>query len=75
MVAAKSKPMLITALLSQDSRDYTYRIKFSNVIMVNKGINKCDQRLRYTLEQWNKIGSFDVLNNISEHVILVQLMD
>ena len=27
------------------------------------------------MEQWKKIGTFDIMNNITEYVTLVQLMD
>ena len=43
--------------------------------MVDKTINKGDICLRYKLEKWNKSGTFDILNNISERVPLDQLMD
>ena len=43
--------------------------------MVDKERNKCEQHLHYIFKQWNKIGSFGIINNISEHVALVQLMD
>ena len=34
-----------------------------------------EQRLYYKLETWKKMGTFDITNNISEHVKFVQLMD
>ena len=34
-----------------------------------------DQQLCYKLEQWKKIGTFDILNNNSKYVTLIQLMD
>ena len=54
---------------------YTYRIKFANKIMVDKERNKGEQRLHYKIEKWKKAGTFDIQNSISEHAILVQLMD
>ena len=42
--------------------------------MDEKERNKDEQRLHYTLEQWKKIGSSDIINFISEHVTLAQLM-
>ena len=36
---------------------------------------KAEQNLHYKLEQWNKPVTFDIMNNISEYVILFQLMD
>ena len=34
-----------------------------------------DQQLCYKLEQWKKIGTFDIMNNNSKYVTLIQLMD
>ena len=34
-----------------------------------------EQHLCYKLKQWKKIGTFDILHNISEYITLVQLMD
>ena len=42
--------------------------------MVDKERNTCNQSLCYILEQWEKMGSFDIMNNISGHVKLVLLM-
>ena len=36
---------------------------------------KGNQHIRYKMENWKKIGTFDILNNISKYVTLVQLMD
>ena len=36
---------------------------------------KGEQNLRYNMKIWNKNDSFDILNNMSEYVTLVQLMD
>ena len=33
------------------------------------------KNLRYKLDQWKKTVTFDILNNISEYIALVQLMD
>ena len=43
--------------------------------MVDKERSKVEQRLQYKLEQFNLKVSFYILNHISEHVTLVQLMD
>ena len=43
--------------------------------MFDKKRNKFKQCLCYKLEQWNKIGSFDILNNISEHITWVQFIE
>ena len=42
--------------------------------MVDKERNKCEQLIRYTLEQCNRKGNFRILNNICDHVTLLQLM-
>ena len=36
---------------------------------------KGEPRVYYILRKYKKMGSFDILTDISEHVILVQLMD
>ena len=51
------------------------RIHFANAIMANKRKIKGEQNLRYNLTIWNKIDAFDILNEISENVTLVQLME
>ena len=51
------------------------RIYFANVIMSNRRKIKGEQNLRYNLTIWKKNDAFDILNDISENVTLVQLMD
>ena len=67
--------MRTTVLLSYGSHYYTDTIKFSNAIMFDKERNKDEQHLRYILEQWKKIVSFGIMNNISGNITLVQLID
>ena len=43
--------------------------------MSNRRKIKGEQNLRYNLTIWNKNDAFDILNEISENVTLVQLMD
>ena len=43
--------------------------------MTNKMCLKVEQHLRYNLKILDKKGTFDILNDISENVTLVQLMD
>ena len=43
--------------------------------MFDKERNKDEQHLSYILEQWKKIVSFGIMNNISENITLVQLID
>ena len=50
-------------------------IKFSNSILLDKARKFGEQQLRYKLETWNKTGTFYIMNNISERVTVVQLMD
>ena len=51
------------------------RIQFDNAIMTNIMHIKVEQHLRYNLKVSHKNDAFDILNNISEYVTLVQLMD
>ena len=50
------------------------RIYFAIYIMKNKLRHKGEQRLGYNPKRLKK-GAFDILNDISENVTLVQLMD
>ena len=43
--------------------------------MKNRRIIKVKQNLQYNLNIWNQNYAFDILNDISEDVNLVQLMD
>ena len=43
--------------------------------MKDKLSHKGNQHLRYNLEKLVKKGTFDILNDISENLTLVQLMD
>ena len=54
---------------------FSNRIHFDNSIITNRMHIKVEQRLIYNLKIWQKNDAFDVLNNISEYVTLVQLMD
>ena len=56
---------------------YKFRniIHFANDIMTNIMHIKGEQNLRYNMKIWNKKGAFNILNDISENVTLVQLMD
>ena len=51
------------------------RIHFSNHIIKNRRKIKCEKTLQYNLKIWKKNNYFDILNDISEDVTLVQLMD
>ena len=43
--------------------------------MKNRGKIKGEQNLQYNLTRWKENDDFDILNDISEDVTLVQLMD
>ena len=43
--------------------------------LLQKKQGKIEQNIHYKLGQWRKMGTFDILNNISEYVTLVQLID
>ena len=43
--------------------------------MLNSAINNGYHRLCYYIKQWKIKGNLDIINDISEHVTLVQLMD
>ena len=43
--------------------------------MMDKARNNREQHIRYKLEKWKNIVTFDILNNISKNVTLVQLMN
>ena len=51
-----------------------YRIKFSNKIITDRVSNKGEHRWRYEIVQWKKRGEFDIFNDISDHVTLVQMI-
>ena len=50
-------------------------IHFANDIMKNRRKIKGEHNLRYNLMIWKENYAFDILNDISENVTLVQLMD
>ena len=51
------------------------RTNFANYIMTNRMHIQNERHLRYNLKVWHKTDDYDILNNISEYVTLVQLMD
>ena len=50
------------------------RIDFANDILKNKKINKGETKVHYSLIKYKKKGIYKILEDISEHVNLVQLM-
>ena len=61
----------IELLLYYQECGYTSRIKFSTKIMLDKESNIVKQLLRYNIIQWKNQGSFDSLNDITNHVTLL----
>ena len=57
------------------TENYINRIQFANAIMKNRKKIKGEQNLRCNLTKWKKNDAFHILNDISENVTLVQLMD
>ena len=70
MVSINETETRIPALITYELHDYYDMIKFSNAIMVDKARNKGEKCLHYKLELWNNVGTFDILNKISDHVKL-----
>ena len=50
-------------------------IHFATDIMQNKKRNKGETRVHYSLMKYKKKGEYDILENISANVTLVQLVD
>ena len=57
-----------------ESEGNTSRVLFENDAMEDKEQVKGDQYLHCTFKRWKKSISFDILNDISEYVTLVQLL-
>ena len=66
---------LIEEYLTLQTYIFSIRIHFANHIMKKGRKIKGEQTLQYNLTIWKKSNYFDILNNISEDVTLVQLMD
>ena len=50
------------------------RIDFGNAILKNEKIMKGEPRVYYSLSKYEKMGSYDILTDMSEHVTLEQLI-
>ena len=61
--------------LTLQTEIFKIKIHFSNTIMKNRIKIKGEKNLQYNLMIWKKNDAFDILNDISEYVTLVQLMD
>ena len=66
---------IATHISSPITGDILDRAMFANAIMTDRKRRKGEQRMLYKLEDWKKIGTFGIMNNISKYVTLVQLMD
>ena len=75
MVSENATTTGIYTSLSHDVHAHSDIIKFSNAITDNKARNNGEKFPRYKQEKLKKAGTFDVLNNNSENVPLVQSMD
>ena len=59
----------ISSSLSCGTVGFINRTKFSSDILTYCAIKKGEKQCRYKLVQWNNKGSFDIFNDISDHVI------
>ena len=50
-------------------------IKFARDVITDHVRNKGEKRCRYKIFQWRIKGSFDIFNDISDHIMLIQLRD
>ena len=74
-MAVPSLANFIEESLTLQTNKFRNRINFSNDIMTSKMHLKGEHHLRYNLKICKKKGAFDILNDNSENVILVQLID
>ena len=51
------------------------RIHFANDIMLKNKINKGEARVNYKLMKYKKMGDYNLFEEISANITLVQLMD
>ena len=72
--AVKSLANLIKESLILQIDKFRNIIHFANGIMTNIMHIRGEQNLRYNMKIWNKNYVFDIINNISEYVTLVQLI-
>ena len=66
---------LIEESLTLQTEIFKSRIHFANTIMKNRRKIKGEQNLQYNLMIWKTNDDFDILNDTSEDVTLVKLMD
>ena len=53
---------------------YFSRIIYANAIITDKVVNRGEKRRHYILKQWERSDEFDILDDMSEFIKLVQLM-
>ena len=63
----------LSSSLSCETVGFINRIKFASNILTDRVINKEEQQCSYNLVQWKNKLSFDIFNDISDHVTLFQL--
>ena len=63
---------LIEESLTLQTEIFKSRAHFANTIMKNRRKIKSEQNLQYNMTIWKKNDDFDILNDISEDVTLVQ---
>ena len=73
--AVSSLVKRIEESLNLQTKEFKTRIHFANAIMKNRRRIKVEQNLQYNMTIWNKNDAFDILNDISEYITLVQLME
>ena len=61
--------------LSCDNIGFKNSIKFDSDILTDCVRNKGEKQCRYKLIHWKIKGSFEICNDISDHVTLFQLID
>ena len=65
----------LESFLKSESSGYLDRIKFANKIITNCFTEEGYQHLCYKMAKWKNTGELDILNYISDRVVLVQLID
>ena len=65
----------LLSYLSCDTIGFKNRIKLASDILTDCARNKGEQWCCYKPVQWNIKGWFDIFNDFSDHVTLIQLID
>ena len=65
----------LSSSLSCDTVGFMNRIIFVSDIITDSVRNKGEQRCRYKFFQWDIKGPFDIFNDTSDYVTLVQIID